>query len=320
MVIKGYQIGPLARSTGKEILADNVLGLAAQTAYYFFFSLFPLFLFLAPLLGVVGDERKTFSFLLAKLARSVPADAFRLVAGVVRDVVFSPNAPGMMSVGALLAIWSGSNIFSALMGALNTAYDVKESRPWWKQKLIAVGAVLVAGVGLIVATTVLIGGEDVVGAVAGWVGLGERSKIIWTVLQFPIAFVVLIATAWGLFFFLPNLRISRSHALVAAIVTTVLWLVVTLIFRFYVQNFGSYDKTYGTMGGIIVLLTWMYLSMLVMISGGELASELHKGTGAIVARKGAVLNGRIAAGATPRASTDRVGRVSPMAAKGKDGE
>ena len=316
MQIKGYAVAPLLKRTGKEVLNDNVPGLAAQTAYYFFFSLFPLFLFLAPLLSVVGDEKKTFGFIMQKLASAIPADAFRLVSQVVAQVVFDKDAPGIASVGALLAIWSGSNIFSALMTALNRAYDVKETRPWWKQKLISIAAVAASGVILVTATLILVGGEDIVDTLGNWLGLTGSTKSIWTVIQYPIAIAKLIGLAWAQYLILPNLRQNKWHALTGAIVTTVLWILVTLAFRFYVQSFGNYNKTYGTLGGVIVLLTWMYLSMLVLLAGGELASELHKGTGANHARQGAVLNGRIAAGGRGRASTDR----DPVPMYGKSGE
>ena len=318
MQIKGYHIAPLLKRTGKEVLDDGLPGLAAQTAYYFFFSLFPLFLFLTPLLGVVGDERKTFGFIMEKLAGAIPTDAFTLVSNVVRQVVFDPDAPGIASVGALLAIWSGSNIFSALMDALNKAYDVKETRPWWKKKLISVAAVLVSGVILVTATLVLVGGEDIVDMVGGWIGLGEQGKTLWAFLQLPLALFMLVGLAWAQYLILPNLRQSKRHALVGALFTTLLWVIVTLLFRLYVQNFGNYNKTYGAFGGVIVLLTWMYLSMLVLLAGGELASELHKGTGAANPHRGAVLNGRIATGGhhAGRASTDR-GPV-PMHARGRE--
>src|SRR5215210_1980184 len=120
MTIKGYKVGPLLKKTGKEILDDNVLGLAAQTAYYFFFSLFPLVLFAAPMLGVFGDKRQNFALILQQLSSSVPGEAFGLIRGVLSDVVFSTNAPGIMSIGALLAAWAGSNIFSALIDSLNS--------------------------------------------------------------------------------------------------------------------------------------------------------------------------------------------------------
>ena len=316
MQIKGFALAPLLKRTGKEMLNDGIPGLAAQTAYYFFFSLFPLFLFLTPLLGVVGDEQKTFGFIMQKLSGAIPADAFRMVSDVVRQVVFDKDAPGVASVGALLALWSGSNIFSSLMDALNRAYDVKETRPWWKTKIISVLAVVVAGVILVTATVILVGGEDVVNVIVGWIGLDGSSRQIWAVMQVPLAVLMLIGLAWAQFLILPNLRQNKWHALTGAVVATLLWIIVTLVFRLYVQSFGNYNKTYGAFGGIIVLLTWMYLSMLVLLAGGELASELHKGTGANHARQGAVLNGRIAAGGRPRASTDR-GPV-PMHADSRD--
>ena len=318
MVLMGHAVGPLLRRTGKEILDDGILGLAAQTAYYFFFSLFPLFLFLTPLLGVVGDKRETFAFLMNELGRAVPGDAYRFVSDVLRGVVFNPDAPGIMSVGGVLALWSGSNIFGALMSALNKAYDVKDTRPWWKQRLIAIGCALVSGAILIFATSILIGGEDLVDAIVQRVGLDEQGVAVWKVVQVPLALALLVLLAWAQYRILPNVRQNKWHALTGALVATTLWVVVTLAFRFYVQNFGSYDKTYGTIGAIIVLLTWMYLSCLVLLIGGELAGELHHGTGAIDGRKGALLNGRIAAGGAQRASTDRIGAVTPLTGRSRD--
>jgi membrane protein len=318
MVFKGHAVGPLVRRTAREVLDDGLLGLAAQTAYYFFFSLFPLFLFLTPLLGVVGDQRETFAVLMGELSRAIPGDAYRFVSDVIRGVVFNPDAPGLMSVGALLALWSGSNIFGALMDALNKAYDVKDTRPWWKRRLIAIGCALVSGAILIAATVILIGGEDLVDAVSRRIGLDETGETVWKVVQVPLAVVMVVALAWAQYRILPNVRQNKWYAFTGAVLATALWIVVTLAFRFYVQNFGSYDKTYGTIGGIIVLLTWMYLSMLVLLIGGELAGELHHGTGAIDGRKGALLNGRIAAGGDPRASTDKVAAVTPITATSRD--
>lgn len=318
MVIGGYRVGPLLKQTGREILSDNVLGLAAQTAYYFFFSLFPIVLFLAPMLALVGNKQETIGVLMSQLATTVPAEAFELVSGVVREVVLTPNAPGLMSVGALLAAWAGSNIFSALIDALNTAYDVTDTRPWWRKKLIALGAVVVSGVVFAVATTVLLAGENLVGAAADRLGVGSTGRVLWTAIQIPVALGMLVGLAWMIFLWLPNVKQNRKQALVGAVVTTVLWLVMTLLFRLYVQNFGSYSKTYGAIGAVIVLLTWMYLSMLVLLVGGELNAELHHGTGAIAPHRGATLAGRIATGSGRTTSTERVERAIPFAAGGRD--
>src|SRR5689334_16231185 len=106
MVIKGFKVGPLLKKTGSETLSDDLLGLAAQTAYYFFLSLFPIFLFAAPLISLVGDKARVINYVMQQLGTAVPPDAITLIRGVVRDVVFAPGAPGLISIGALLAAWA----------------------------------------------------------------------------------------------------------------------------------------------------------------------------------------------------------------------
>lgn len=293
MVIGGYRVGPLLRATGREILDDRVPTLAAQTAYYFFFSLFPLLLFLTPLVGLVADERAIMRFVETQLATMVGAQAFVPIRAAIESAVFAEGAPGIMSMGALLAAWSGSNIFGALMTALNTAYDVSEERPWWKKQLVRLAMFLVAALTLLVATVVMLGGEDVAHWLATHLGMRGTGQRVWSVVQFPLAFAFIVALAFMVFYFLPNVRQDWRKVLVAALVTTVLWLLATLLFRVYVQNFASFNRTYGTIGGIIALLTWMYYSMFVVLSGGELASELAHGTGAVRPLEGAVYQGRV---------------------------
>ena len=309
MTVLGYRVGPLLKQTGREVMADNVLGLAAQTAYYFFLSLFPLLLFMAPMLGLFGNKERTFMMVLDQARTAVPADAFGIVEQVVRDVVLAPGAPGVMSVGALLALWAGSNIFSALMDALNTAYGVKETRPFWKRKLIAVLCVIGAGAVLLTSTIAIVAGGDIVDAVGDRIGLGGPARALWTVAPIVFALAALVAIAWVIYYFLPNVKQSRKQVLAGAVVATVLWILVTVAFRFYVQNFGSYNKTYGAIASVIVLLTWMYLSMLVLLTGGELNSAIHAGTGALNPRRGATLFGDRVATSSGRPSTERVERL-----------
>ncbi|MGI8842084.1 MAG: YihY/virulence factor BrkB family protein [Gemmatimonadaceae bacterium] len=317
MVIKGYRVGPLLKNTGKEILDDNVLGLAAQTAYYFFFSLFPLLLFTTPLIGLLGDPQGTIAWVTDQAAQVIPPDALGLVRGVVDDVVFSENAPGLISIGLLLAAWTGSNVFNNMIYALNRAYDIKESRPWWKSRLIALGALVVAGLSLFIASTIMLAGPEIINWVVSLVPGLESTRILWLIVQYPLAFGILVAMMWMIYYFLPNLRQSKSQVLVGAVVATLLWILVTLAFRTYVVNFGSYNKTYGTIGAVIILLTWMYLTMLVILVGGELNAELHHGTGAVKPRTNAVYAGRVVTSAEPgKASTDRIERVQPLGTGG----
>ena len=312
MIIKGYRVGPLVRATSKEVLDDNVLGLAAQTAYYFFFSLFPLILFAAPIFGLIGDKQEIIQSVMSRLAGTLPGDALDLIRGVVQEVVLAEGAPGLMSIGAVLAAWTGSNIFNALIDALNRAYDVEEGRAWWKKRLLALASVIAAGLVLLVATSIMLGGATIAEWIGRQLGLGDSAVTLWTVVQYPVALAMLVGTAWMIYYFLPNIRQDKTQVLVGAIVATLLWIAVTLLFRAYVVNFGAYSKTYGTVGGVIALLTWMYLSMLVLLVGGELNAEIHHGTGALEPRAGAVYVGQVLSGSTSRApSTDRVERAVP---------
>jgi membrane protein len=299
MVIGGFRLVPLLKKTVREIGEDNIPSLAATTAYYFFFSLFPLFLFLGPLVGLVGDKQKMMGFIVNQLVGNVPPEQVALLTQAIAETVFSPSAPAFMSLGALLAAYSGSTIFGSLMNALNIAYDVREKRPWWKKQAIRLSAFVVGGIIVVISTVVILNGEGV----AAWLGrtlhLGRTTVVTWTVLQFPLAFLFLVALAFLIFYVLPCLRQSWRHALVAAVVTTVLWIAATLLFRVYLQHFNSYNKTYGAIGGIIILLTWMYYTMFVVLAGGELASELHHGTGAVAPEKGAIYFGRIVSDTGP---------------------
>jgi membrane protein len=275
MVIGGIRVGALLKKVWRSMVATDVLGLSAETAYYFFFSLFPLILFSAPLLSLLGDKRDTVDSIMAKLAPAVPADAYRLIASVVNDVVFAKGAPGVMSIGALLTLWAGSNVFSALTDTLNRAFAVTETRPWWRKTLIAFGFVIGAAIVGLVATVVLLDGENVVHFTAGLVGFGGTSKTVWTIVQFPVAITFVILLTWAIYYVLPDLRMTWGEALLGALVATTLWLLVTLAFRLYVQHFGSYSRMYGTIGAVIVLLVWMYLTMLSVLTAGVVAAEVH---------------------------------------------
>jgi len=316
MVVMGYRAGTVVTRTIREVIDDGLLGLSAQTAYYFFFSLFPLLLFVAPVLSLVGNKQETFGLLASQLQQVVPSDGWSLIGGVISDVVYAENAPGLMSVGALLAVWAGSNVFSALIDALNTAYDVTDSRPWWKKKLIAVASVLVIGMVILSSTVLILGGDRLTGWLADRLELGAAVRTALGYLQIPIGFVLLLTIASLSYYFLPCLRQNKRQVLVGALFTTLAWTLVTLGFRVYVTKVANYNATYGAIGGVIVLLTWMYFSMLVFLIGGEINSELHRGTGAIAPRPGLLYGGRIeTAAAAGVPSLDRIERLEPLGAR-----
>jgi len=298
MVIKGFRVGPLLKKTFREIGDDHVTTLAASAAYNFFFSLFPLLLFLAPLLSLTGDKQRMVGWLMAQLTSVLPPAQLQAIRPILDKVVFSESAPGLMSIGLLLAAWSGSNIFGTLMSALNTAYDVEETRSWIRQQIVRVLTFAVGGVIMVVSTIVFLDGEGVADWIGNALGLGAATTFAWKVLQFPLAFTGLVGLAFMTFYLLPNLKQRKRHVLVAALVTTLLWIVATLLFRLYVSHFPP-NPAYGLIGGVIILLTWMYYSMFVVLIGGELAAELHHGSGAVAPEKGATYLGRIVSGSGP---------------------
>jgi membrane protein len=314
VVVLGHRVWPLTKCVVKEVMDDDVLGMAAELAYYAFFSIFPIILFLTPMLGLIGDRQEFLDFLSRQLAHAVPPEAQQIVDQQIRSVVAPAGAPGLVSVGAVLALWAGSNIFNNLITALNRAYDLDETRAWWKRRLIAMAMVIVSGIVLALATTTVLAGANIIGWIGDLLQLQRSTEVILTIGQYMLAFVFLVGVAWLTYYFLPNTRQSKRHALVGAIVASVLWVLVTLGFKLYVVNFGNYNKTYGTIGAVIVLLTWMYLSMVVLLTGGELNSELHKGTASVAVRGGTLFGGRIATGGTvDRASVTRVEHVADNA-------
>jgi membrane protein len=280
--IRGYDVVALAKKTWAEIGKDKVSVYASQMAYSFFFALFPLLLFFAALLSLVADKQTVMAQFNGRIAAALPGDVATLLGRTVEKVIFSSGAPGLLSFGLLTAAWSGSSIFGALRTALNAAYDVEETRPWWKQYALQLGMLVLAGVVIVASTVILLNGEGVVGWLGDHLGLTRITTIIWTIVQFPLAIAALVAVLWLVYYVLPNCRHQDKRILiVGAVLATTLWIAATLLFRVYVQKFNSLNPAYGAIGAIMVLLTWMYYSSFVLLAVGELASELQAGTGRV---------------------------------------
>ena len=280
MRLHGSDVVALAKKTWAEIGKDKISVYAAQMAYSFFFALFPLLLFLAALLSLIADKQTVMAQFNGRIAEALPGDVASLLGKTIEKVIFAKGAPGLLSFGLLTAAWSGSSIFGALRAALNAAYDVEETRPWWKQYALQLGMLVLVGGVTVVATVILLNGEGIMSWLGSHIGLGRITTLIWTVVQFPLAIGALVAVLWLVYFLLPNCRHQDKRILiVAATISTLLWIAATLLFRLYVQKFNALNPAYGAIGAIMVLLTWMYYSSFVLLAAGELAAELQAGTG-----------------------------------------
>ena len=282
MVIRGYDVVTLARKTWAEIGKDRVSVYAAQMAYSFFFALFPLLLFFAALLSLVSDKETVMAQFNGRIADALPGDVASLLSKTIASVVFAKGAPGLLSFGLLTAAWSGSSIFGALRTALNVAYDVEETRPLWKQYALQLGMLLLAGGVLVASTIILVNGEGVVSWIGSHLGLSAITRVLWTVVQFPLAIAAVVAVLWLVYYFLPNCRHqNKKILLVGATLSTLLWILATLLFRLYVQKFNALNPAYGAIGAIMVLLSWMYYTSFVLLAVGELMAEMEAGTGRV---------------------------------------
>jgi membrane protein len=263
----------LSRRTYREAIADNCLGLAAQLAYYFFLALFPALLFLVALLSYVpvGNLMATITDALSRVA---PGEVLTLVEGQILEIAKNEKN-GLLTFGMVGTIWSTSAGISAIIDALNQAYDIRESRPWWRVKLLALGLTMALATFIALSTAVVVAGPALTARAASWFGLGSMFTQAWSVLQWPLVFALVSLAIALIYYFGPDAEQEWIWITPGSILATVLWILASLGFRFYVTNFGSYNATYGTLGGIIVVLLWFYVSALAILVGAELNAEIE---------------------------------------------
>jgi membrane protein len=262
----------LVTRTVTEFVADNGLGLAAQLAYYYFFSLFPAILVAIALAGFFPLE-DFLDRIVSTLGGVVPTDVITIVQEQIRKISQGDKG-GVLTFGLVAALWSSSAAMVGLIAALNRAYDVQESRPWWKVRLLALVLTLALAVFILVAFALVLLGPSVADHVARVTGLGPVFSWTWKVLQWPVV-CALVALGTGIvYYFAPDAEQEWVWVTPGSVLTTVLWLVASLGFKYYVSSFGAYTETYGAIGGVMVLLLWFYLSGLVTLLGAELNAEI----------------------------------------------
>jgi membrane protein len=263
----------LFKRTGVELVADNVLGLAAQLAYYFFLALFPALLFLVAFVSFLPVQN-LMDTIMATLGRVAPGDVTSIVQEQLLKISENKSG-GLLTLGMLGTIWSTSSGVTAIIDALNQAYDIQESRPWWKVRLTAVALTIALAVFIVASTVLVLAGPALAERVADWFRLGAVFTWTWKIVQWPLVFMLVSLAIALVYYFAPDAEQSFMWITPGSILATVLWLLTSLGFRFYVTNFASYNATYGTIGGVIVLMLWLYVSSLAVLVGAELNAEIE---------------------------------------------
>ena len=269
----GLSVTELGKRVFHEVQGDNCPGLAAQLAYYFVFVLFPFFLFLTAFIGFLPIPN-LMEQIMNLLGAVVPQEVLVLIQGNVEKLVANQNG-GLLSFGILVALWTSSSAITALIDALNRAYDVQESRPFWQVRGTAIALTVGLSLFMIVALVLLMFGPQIGSWIASQVGMGRVFEITWNIVRWPVIVYFLVVAIGLVYYFAPDVEQHWKWLTPGSFFAVVLWILVSLGFAYYVNNFGSYNKTYGTIGVVIVLLTWMYISGLVILVGGEINSEIE---------------------------------------------
>ncbi|MFI9009351.1 YihY/virulence factor BrkB family protein [Actinosynnema sp. NPDC053489] len=268
-------LGVLKR-TVKEFNEDNLTDWAAALTYYAVLSLFPGLLLLVSLLGLLGPDAT--NSIVDSLDALGPGEAKDFIAGGIENLQKSQASGLLAIVGLVTALWSASGYVGAFMRAANSIYDVEEGRPFWKVIPLRLG--LTIGVVVLLALTAL--GVTLTGGVARWlgdlIGLGSTFVTVWDIAKWPVLFVLASLAIGLLFWASPNVRQpSFLWITPGGLVTVVVWVAASLGFAFYAANFGSYNKTYGSLAGVIIFLVWLWISNLALLLGAELDAELERG-------------------------------------------
>ena len=269
----GLSVKELASRVVQEVREDDCLGGAAQLAYYLLFAVFPFLLFLTALVGFLPIPN-LMERLLAALAMVVPGEAVTLLQDNIRHLVTEQKG-GLLSFGILAALWSSSSAVVAITAALNQAYDVEEGRPWWKVRATALLLTMGLSLFLLIAVALLIFGPQLGGGVASLVGLGWAFELTWNILRWPVSAALLIVALALVYYWAPDVEQEWKWITPGAVFAALATLLTSLGFSLYVSHFGSYNTTYGSLGAVIVFLTWLYLTGLCVLVGGELNAEIE---------------------------------------------
>jgi membrane protein len=264
------------KATVQEFLRDDAPGLAAQLAFYLILALFPFILVLVTLMGTFGSKEFA-SIVLGYFQQVMPEEAYKLIKTYTGNVISGrAEAPYLFSFGIVFTIWSASGAFAALINALNRAYDVQETRPFWKVRGIAILMTLGLSALILVGVLLLVVGEPIGWTLANVFGLGEIFELVWNIARWPVALFFMVFTVALLYYFAPDANQPFRWITPGGLIGVLLWVLASVAFSFYVNNFGSYNKTYGSIGVVIILLLYLYISSLTILFGAELNSVLAK--------------------------------------------
>ncbi|MDQ1179748.1 YihY/virulence factor BrkB family protein [Rhodococcus sp. SORGH_AS_0301] len=266
------------RKTAREFSKDQCTDLAAALTYYAVLSLFPALLAVVSLLGVFGQGERTVTAVLDIVSDLGPSSAVDTLRGPVEQLVQAPTAGLALIIGLAGALWSASGYVGAFGRAMNRMYEVDEGRPIWKLRPVMlvvtlVGLICIAAAGLMLAVS-----GPVATAVGDAIGAGDTALTVWNISRWPVVLALIVLAVAILYYATPNVQQPKFRWIsTGAGMAIVVWILASVLFGFYVANFSSYNKTYGSLAGVIIFLLWLWITNLALLFGAELDSELERG-------------------------------------------
>lgn len=249
---------------------DEVPALGAQLTYYLILSFFPFLIFVLTLVSYTPLTRDD---ILSDLALVLPTDAYILIRDIIDETVAS-SSQVLLSFGMIATIWAASKGVMAIIKGINKAYDEAEDRPYWKVRLIAIVFMFVLVLVMLLSLVMMIFGKAIGQYVFELILLPNYFETIWGMIKYIVPISAMILFFIFLYYTAPNRKMTIKEVIPGAIFTTLGWIITSLLFAYYVNNFGNYSRTYGSIGGIIALLLWLYISSIIIILGGEINAAL----------------------------------------------
>jgi membrane protein len=265
------------KRTVREFREDNLTDWAAALTYYAVLAIFPALIVLVSILGLVGESAT--KPLLDELDTVAPGPAKEIFTNAIKNLEGSQGAAGVLFVVGLLgALWSASGYVGAFMRASNSIYDMPEGRPIWKTLPVRVGLTLVLLVLLAITTIAVVLTGGIAESIGNLIGLGDTAVTVWNIAKWPVLLLVVSFMFALLYWAAPNVKQPGFRWVSpGGILAVVGWLIASAAFAFYVASFGSYNKTYGALGGVVVFLVWLWISNVVILLGAEFNAELERG-------------------------------------------
>ena len=262
----------LTRRTVSEVIKDDVLGMAGQLAYFFVLALFPALIFFVSLVAYLPGDMA--SQLVVSMQPVLPPAVLEVVRDQI-DKLTNAEPQGLLTFGLLVAIWSSSAALTAIISTLNRAYDITEGRPWWKVRIVAILLTLGLASVVIVALGLLVLGPTLAAKIGAWTGLGSTFVTVWNIGRWPVIFLLVSFGIALVYYHAPDAEQDWVWITPGSILATLLWIGASIGLQYYLQVAGSFNETYGTLGGAMVLLLWLYITGIAILVGGEMNAEIE---------------------------------------------